>query len=103
MITLVATSITSRTADLSWKHVSKTKRESITDIYYQIGRGEISSLKFEICYEGKDSFCIVTDLKPATKYEINLRTGVLNEEGIAWSDNVVAELEFETIGNLYSR
>lgn len=26
MITLVATGITSRTADLSWKHISKTKK-----------------------------------------------------------------------------
>ena len=98
MITLVATNITSRTADLSWKHVLKTKKDHVAD-YYQVSRGEIASLKFEICYEGKDCFCIITDLKPATKYEVNLRVGLLNDEDvILWSDNIVSELEFVTAG-----
>jgi hypothetical protein len=60
---IIATSITSRTVDLSWKHTPHPKQESKADVYYRLSKGEISSLNFNIVYEGKDTFCIVTDLK----------------------------------------
>ena len=63
MITISANGVTSRTVDLSWKHISKTKNEVNADTYYQVSKGEIASSKFDVVYEGDDTFCIVTDLK----------------------------------------
>ena len=101
MMKLIATAITSRSVDLNWKHAVKTKTEGSDAAFYKISKGDIDCLEFEVCYEGKDKFCILTDLKPATRYEILLRTGELNaNEEIIWSNNIDAELEFITAGKV---
>ena len=99
--TLKITSLSSRTVELAWLHPSKTRKELLNDIFYQVSRAELENLTFEVAYVGKDRMCSVAELKPLTKYVFKLRIGRMEEDELMhWSDGF-AELEITTAGTRF--
>jgi hypothetical protein len=93
--------ISARSAELTWFHSTKAKREALDNLYYQVTVSISKSLNFDVAYEGQEKSCTVHDLIPSTLYTFSIKTGRKKEgEGdgsFIWSKDFV-EIEARTSG-----
>eukprot|EP00842_Homolaphlyctis_polyrhiza_P003955 jgi/Hompol1/4560/HPOL_003701-RA len=62
-----------RSVDIIWTYGNRDPRYLFSGLSYQLSRAEADALNFEVVYEGDEPMCVVSDMKPLTKYRFKLR------------------------------